>query len=70
MPAVGFYDRGETIIHAGKTKGQIVTAGEALGVCAEQIDAEASLGPHLHLEALRAGVPVDVMELLGESEAE
>lgn len=52
------------------TEGQAVAAGEALGTVAETIDAEAALGPHLHVEAARAGTPVDVLELLGESEIE
>ena len=52
------------------TAGQAVTAGEALGAVAETIDAEAALGTHLHVEASRAGTPVDVLELLGESEVE
>ena len=52
------------------TAGQAVTAGEALGTVAETIDAEAALGTHLHVEASRAGTPVDVLELLGESEVE
>ena len=52
------------------TEGQAVAAGEALGTVAETIDAEAALGPHLHVEAARAGTPVDVLELLGESENE
>ena len=52
------------------TAGQAVTAGEALGTVAETIDAEAALGTHLHVEASRAGTPVDVLELLGESEIE
>lgn len=51
-------------------EGQLVTAGEALGTCAEQIDAEATLGPHIHLEAARAGTPIDVLELLGEGTEE
>lgn len=51
-------------------EGQAVAAGEALGTVAETIDAEAALGPHLHVEAARAGTPVDVLELLGESEVE
>lgn len=51
-------------------EGQAVAAGEALGTVAESIDAEAALGPHLHVEAARAGTPVDVLELLGESEIE
>lgn len=50
--------------------GQAVTAGEALGACAESIDAEASLGTHVHVDAVRAGTPIDVLELLGESEVE
>lgn len=51
-------------------EGQAVAAGEALGTVAETIDAEAALDPHLHVEAARAGTPVDVLELLGESEIE
>lgn len=50
--------------------GQAVAAGEALGVCAEQMDAEAALGTHIHVEAARAGTPVDVLELLSEDEPE
>ena len=50
--------------------GQAVTAGETLGTVAETIDAEAALGTHLHVEAARAGTPVDVLELLGEDEIE
>lgn len=50
--------------------GQAVTAGETLGAVADTIDAEAALGTHLHVEAARAGTPVDVLELLGESEIE
>ena len=50
--------------------GQAVTAGETLGAVAETIDAEAALGTHLHVEAARAGTPVDVLELLGEDEIE
>ena len=50
--------------------GQAVTAGETLGAVAETIDAVAALGTHLHVEAARAGTPVDVLELLGESEIE
>lgn len=50
--------------------GQAVTAGETLGAVAETIDAEAVLGTHLHVEAARAGTPVDVLELLGEDEIE
>ena len=52
------------------TEGQAVAAGEAIGTIAETIDAEAALGPHLHVETARAGTPVDVLELLGESEVE
>ena len=52
------------------TAGQAVSAGEALGVCAESVDAEAALGTHLHVEASRAGTPIDVLELLGETGAE
>ena len=50
--------------------GQAVTAGETLGAVADTIDADAALGTHLHVEAARAGTPVDVLELLGESEVE
>ena len=50
--------------------GQAVTAGEALGACAESIDAEAALDPHVHVEASRAGTAFDVLELLGESGTE
>lgn len=50
--------------------GQAVTAGEALGACAESIAAEASLGTHVHVDAARAGTPIDVLSLLGESEVE
>ena len=50
--------------------GQAVTAGETLGAVAETIDAEAALDTHLHVEAARAGTPVDVLELLGEDEIE
>lgn len=50
--------------------GQAVTAGETLGAVAETIDAEAALGTHLHVEAARAGTPVNVLELLGEDEIE
>lgn len=50
--------------------GQAVSAGEAIGTVAETMDAEAALGTHLHVEAARAGTPVDVLELLGESEVE
>lgn len=50
--------------------GQAVAAGETLGTVAETIDAEAALGTHLHVEAARAGTPIDVQELLGESEIE
>lgn len=50
--------------------GQAVNAGEALGVCAETIDAEAALGTHIHVEAARAGTPVNVLELLNEEESE
>ena len=50
--------------------GQAVTAGEALGACAESIDAEAALDPHVHVEASRAGTAIDVLELLGESGTE
>lgn len=52
------------------TEGQAIAAGEAIGTVAETIDAEAALGPHLHVETARAGTPVDVLELLGESEVE
>lgn len=52
------------------TEGQAVAAGEAIGTVAETMDAEAALGPHLHVETARAGTPVDVLELLGESEVE
>lgn len=51
-------------------EGQAVAAGEAIGTVAETMDAEAALGPHLHVETTRAGTPVDVLELLGESEVE
>lgn len=51
-------------------EGQAVAAGEALGTVAETIDAEAALGPHLHVETARAGTAVDVLELLGENEVE
>ena len=51
-------------------EGQAVAAGEAIGTVAETMDAEAALGPHLHVETARAGTPVDVLELLGESEVE
>ena len=50
--------------------GQAVTAGEALGACAESIDAEAAPDPHVHVEASRAGTAIDVLELLGESGTE
>ena len=52
------------------TAGQAVSAGETLGAVAETIDAEAALGTHLHVETARAGTPVDVLSLLGESEVE
>lgn len=52
------------------TAGQAVAAGEAIGAVAQTIDAEAALGPHLHVEAMRADTAVDVLELLGESETE
>ena len=50
--------------------GQAVSAGEALGAVAETIDAEAALGTHLHVEAVRAGTAIDVLALLGEDEVE
>lgn len=50
--------------------GQALNAGEAIGTVAETMDAEAALGTHLHVETTRAGTPVDVLELLGESEIE
>ena len=52
------------------TAGQAVSAGETLGVCAESVDAEAALGTHVHVEAARGGTPIDVLELLGEADAE
>ncbi|MDO4269566.1 MAG: peptidoglycan DD-metalloendopeptidase family protein [Eubacteriales bacterium] len=52
------------------TAGQAVSAGEALGACAETIDAEAALGTHIHVEAARGGAAIDVLELLGENEPE
>lgn len=48
--------------------GQLVDAGETLGVCAESMPAEAAQGTHVHVEATRAGTAVDVIELLGEIE--
>jgi len=50
--------------------GQAVKAGEALGTCAETIAAEAALDTHLHVEAARAGTPIDILSLLGEDEVE
>ncbi len=50
--------------------GQAVSAGEAIGACSGAIAAEAALDPHIHVEAARAGVPINVLELLGEHEPE
>jgi len=46
--------------------GQTVAAGAALGACAKEIDAEAALGTHVHVEAVQSGAPIDVLTLLGE----
>lgn len=48
------------------TAGQTVAAGAALGTCAKEIDAEAALGTHVHVEAVQSGAPIDVLTLLGE----
>lgn len=48
--------------------GQLVDAGETLGLCAETMPAEAAQGTHVHVEATRAGTVIDVVELLGEIE--
>lgn len=48
------------------TAGQTITAGAALGTCAKEMDAEAALGTHIHLEAVQSGAPIDVLTLLGE----
>ncbi len=54
----------------GVVAGQAVSAGEAIGLCAECIDAEAELEPHIHVEAARAEELIDVLSLIGEDEAE
>lgn len=46
--------------------GQLVDAGETLGLCAESLPAEAAQGTHVHVEAERAGTAIDVVELIGE----
>ena len=51
-------------------EGQAVSAGEALGVCAESIPAESALGTHLHMQAALNDAPIDVLTLLGEDETE
>ncbi len=50
--------------------GQAVSAGEAIGVCADSISIEAALGTHLHVEAEQDGTAIDVLTLLGEHEPE
>jgi len=50
--------------------GQAVSAGEAIGSCAETIASEAAIGTHVHLEASLSGKMIDVLSLLGEDEIE
>lgn len=79
----GLYGTCVTLTHSGDlvttyrglddvrvSSGQAVSAGEAIGVCAERIDAEAALDPHIHIEAVMGGVDIDVLTLLGEYEPE
>ena len=69
------HDNGLTSICCGVDEvrvqeGQAVSAGEALGVCAEHIPAESALGTHLHVQVSQNDTPIDVLTLLGEDEAE
>ena len=51
-------------------EGQVVSAGEALGVCADSIPAESALGTHVHVQVTQNDEPIDVLTLLGEDEPE
>lgn len=46
------------------SSGQVVDAGETLGTCAESIAVESAQGTHVHVEARRAGTPVDITEII------
>ncbi len=50
--------------------GQAVSAGEAIGSCAKDIDSESALGTHLHIEASKEGALIDVLSLIGGDEEE
>lgn len=69
------HDNGLTSSYCGLNdvrvqEGQAVSAGEALGVCAETIPAESELGTHVHVQAAQNDTPIDILTLLGEDEAE
>ena len=51
-------------------EGQVVSAGEALGVCADSIPAESALGTHVHMQVTQNDAPIDVLTLLDEDEPE
>ena len=51
-------------------EGQVVSAGEALGVCADSIPAESALGTHVHVQVTQNDAPIDVLTLLDEDEPE
>ena len=51
-------------------EGQVVSAGEALGVCADSIPAESALGTHVHVQVMQNDAPIDVLTLLDEDEPE
>ena len=51
-------------------EGQAVSAGEALGVCADSIPAESALGTHVHVQVTQNDAPIDVLTLLDEDEPE
>ena len=59
-------------VEAGETvqEGQVVSAGEALGVCADSIPAESALGTHVHVQVTQNDAPIDVLTLLDEDEPE
>ena len=51
-------------------EGQVVCAGEALGVCSDSIPAESALGSHVHVQVTQNDAPIDVLTLLDEDEPE
>ena len=51
-------------------EGQVVSAGESLGVCADSIPAESALGTHVHVQVTQNDAPIDVLTLLDEDEPE